>query len=149
MGLGLVVRSADFQKAGELVHGDDWQGTTAEACFYEVSHVPIWVIAEDLTYEVRCTVKWDAFLILSLRGWNNTKRFIYRANAAPLRDAVRVGDTLLPAQVAQPVRNGAVQLQTFIGKSQMLGQIPRSRIITAISGILSSRCNSKGCSTTN
>ena len=39
-GLGLRVRGADFQKVGELVYGDDWQGITADACFYEVSHVP-------------------------------------------------------------------------------------------------------------
>ena len=32
-GLGLRVRGADFQKVGELVYGEDWQGITADACF--------------------------------------------------------------------------------------------------------------------
>ena len=78
----------------------------------------IWVIAEDLTKVLKGTVKWDASFIRSVRGWNNTKKFIYRANAAPPTDAVRVGDSLLPIQSAQPVRTGSVVYKTFIGKSQ-------------------------------
>ena len=46
------------------------------------------------------------------------KKLIYRANAPPPADAVRVGSVLQPIQEAQPIRGGSITFKMFVGKTQ-------------------------------
>ena len=117
-GLGIRVKGANLTKTGEAIYGDAWNGIGAESRFYEISHVPIWVVPDELKNVLFTNFKWDVTFVRTVRGGGDSKKLIYRANAPPPADAVRLGGALLPIQEAQPIRSGSVTFKMFVGKTQ-------------------------------